>query len=94
MSTDTEWIVGTGVAVIASLVGPAVAVITVAITLVGGVREDVRRGCPRRSGKSVATPRPAGCGISRVLNNRREKPPMKKPYKVILISSSIRSASR
>ena len=35
MSMDTKWIIGTGVAVIASVVGSAVAV-------VGGVREDVR----------------------------------------------------
>ena len=42
MSTDTKWIVGTGVAVIASVVGSAVAVIAVVVTLVGGVREDLR----------------------------------------------------
>ena len=42
MSTDTKWIVGTGVALIASVVGSAVAVIAVAVTLVGGVREDAR----------------------------------------------------
>ena len=43
MSNDTKWIIGTGVAVIASVVGSAVAVIAVVVTLVGGVREDVRR---------------------------------------------------
>ena len=42
MSTDTKWIVETGVAVIASVVASAVAVIAVVVTLVGGVREDVR----------------------------------------------------
>ena len=42
MNTDTKWIVGTGVAVIASVVASAVAVIAVMVTLVGGVREDVR----------------------------------------------------
>ena len=42
MSTDTKWIVGTGVAVIASVVGSAVAVIAVVVTLFGGVGEDVR----------------------------------------------------
>ena len=41
MSDDTKWIVGTGVAVIASVVGSAVAVIAVVVTLVGGVRSDV-----------------------------------------------------
>ena len=40
MNTDTKWIVGTGVAVIASVVASAVAVIAVMVTLVGGVRED------------------------------------------------------
>ena len=42
MNTDTKWIVGTGVAVIASVVGSAVAVIAVVVTLFGGVGEDVR----------------------------------------------------
>ena len=42
MSTDTKWIVGTGVAVLATVVGSSVAVIAVVVTLVGGVREDVR----------------------------------------------------
>ena len=42
MNTDTKWIIGTGVAIIASVVGSAVAVIAVVVTLVGGVREDVR----------------------------------------------------
>ena len=42
MNTDTKWIVGTGIAVVASVVGSAVAVIAVIVTLVGGVREDVR----------------------------------------------------
>ncbi len=42
MNTGTKWIIGTGVAVIASVVGSAVAVIAVVVTLVGGVREDVR----------------------------------------------------
>ena len=42
MSSDTKWIVGTGVAVIASVVGSAVAVLAVVVTLVGGVREDMR----------------------------------------------------
>ena len=41
MSGDTKWIVGTGVAVIASVVGSAVAVSAVVVTLVGGVRDDV-----------------------------------------------------
>lgn len=42
MSTDTTWIIGTGVAVIASVVGSTVAVTAVLVTLVGGVREDLR----------------------------------------------------
>ena len=42
VNTDTKWIVGTGVAVIASVVGSAVAVIAVFVTLVGGVGEEVR----------------------------------------------------
>ena len=42
VSNDTKWIVGTGVAVIASVVGSAVAVIAVVVTLIGGVREDLR----------------------------------------------------
>ena len=43
MAVDTKWIVGTGVAIIASVVGSAVAVIAVAVTLVGDVRADLRR---------------------------------------------------
>ena len=42
VNTDTKWIVGIGIAVVASVVGSAVAVIAVIVTLVGGVREDVR----------------------------------------------------
>ena len=42
MSSDTKWIIGTGVALMASVLGSAVAVIAVVVTLVGGVREDVR----------------------------------------------------
>lgn len=42
MNDGTKWIIGTGVAVIASVVGSAVAVIAVVVTLVGGVREDLR----------------------------------------------------
>ena len=42
MNNETKWIVGTGAAVIASVFGSAVAVIAVVVTLVGGVREDVR----------------------------------------------------
>ena len=42
MNNDTKWIIGTGVAVIASVVGSAMAVIAVVVTLVGGVREDLR----------------------------------------------------
>ena len=43
MAVDTKWIVGTGVAIIASVVGSAVAVIAVVVTLVGDVRADLRR---------------------------------------------------
>ena len=39
---DTKWIIGTGAAAIASVAGSAVAVIAVVVTLVGGVREDLR----------------------------------------------------
>ena len=43
MSTDTKWLIGTGVALMASVLGSAVAVIAVVVvTLIGGVREDVR----------------------------------------------------
>ena len=42
MTRDAKWIVGTGVAVIASVGGSAVAVLAVMVTLVGGVRDDVR----------------------------------------------------
>ena len=42
VSNDTKWIVGTGVAVVASVVWSAVAVIAVVVTLIGGVREDLR----------------------------------------------------
>ncbi len=42
MTSDAKWIVGTGVAVIASVGGSAVAVLAVMVTLVGGVREDLR----------------------------------------------------
>jgi Sec-independent protein translocase protein TatA len=42
VNNDTKWIIGAGVAVIASVVGTAMAVIAVVVTLVGGVREDLR----------------------------------------------------
>jgi hypothetical protein len=42
VNTDTKWIVGIGIAVVASVAGSAVAVIAVIVTLVGSVREDVR----------------------------------------------------
>ena len=42
MSADMKWIIGTGVAVMPSVLASAVAVIAVVVTLVGGVREDVR----------------------------------------------------
>ena len=42
MAIDPKWIVGTGVAVIASVVGSTVAVIAVVATLAGSIREDVR----------------------------------------------------
>ena len=42
MSTDARWIIGVGVAVVTSVVGSAVAVIAVMVTLVGGLREDMR----------------------------------------------------
>ena len=42
VNNDTKWIIGTGVAVIASVVGSAMAVIAVVVTLVGGVRDDLR----------------------------------------------------
>ena len=42
MSTDAKWIVGTGAAVVVSVVGSAVAVFAVMAVLVGDVSEDVR----------------------------------------------------
>ena len=42
MSDDTKWIVGTGIAVITAVVGSAVAVTAVAVTLTGNVRADLR----------------------------------------------------
>ena len=44
MSNGTKWIVGTGVAIITAVLGSAVAVIAVAVTLVGDVRADLRDG--------------------------------------------------
>ena len=41
MTNDTKWIVGTGVAVMASVIGSTVAIIAVVVTLVGGVRDDM-----------------------------------------------------
>lgn len=42
MSSDTKWLIGTGVAIVATIVGSAVAIITVVVTLVGDVRADLR----------------------------------------------------
>ena len=39
------------------------------------------RGCPKRSGKSVATP--ARLWYQSGVFNKEEKPPMKKPYKIV-----------
>ena len=54
MGIDTKWIVGTGVAIIASVVGSAVAVIAVVVTLVGDVRADLRRMDDRLRAVEVA----------------------------------------
>ena len=43
MAADTKRVVGTGVAIIASVIGSAVAVIAVVVTLVGDARADLRR---------------------------------------------------
>ena len=42
MTNDTKWIVGTGVAVITAVIGSAVAVIAVVVTLSGDIRADIR----------------------------------------------------
>ena len=39
------------------------------------------RGCPRRSGKLVATP--ARLWYQSGVFNKEERPPMKKPYKIV-----------
>ncbi len=54
MTVDTKWIVGTGVAIIASVVGSAVVVIAVVVTLVGDVRADLRRMDDRLRAVEVA----------------------------------------
>ena len=54
MTVDTKWIVGTGAAIIASVVGSAVAVIAVVVTLVGDVRADLRRMDDRLRAVEVA----------------------------------------
>ena len=54
MVPDTKWIVGTGVAIIASVIGSAVAVIAVVVTLVGDVRADLRRMDDRLRAVEVA----------------------------------------
>ena len=42
MTNDTKWIVGTGIAIITTIVGSAVAVIAVVVTLSGDIRADLR----------------------------------------------------
>ena len=42
MSNGAKWIVGTGVAIITAIVGSAVAVVAVVVTLAGDVRADLR----------------------------------------------------
>ena len=54
MSTDAKWIVGTGAAVVVSVVGSAVAVIAVVVTLNGDVRADLRRMDDRLRAVEVA----------------------------------------
>lgn len=54
MVADTKWIVGTGVAIIASVIGSAVAVTAVVVTLVGDVRADLRRMDDRLRAVEVA----------------------------------------
>ena len=54
MVADTKWVVGTGVAIVASVIGSAVAVIAVVVTLVGDVRADLRRMDDRLRAVEVA----------------------------------------
>ena len=42
MDNGTKWIVGTGVAIITAIVGSAVAVVAVVVTLAGDIRADLR----------------------------------------------------
>ena len=42
MTNDAKWIVGTGIAIITAIVGAAVAVIAVVVTLTGDVRADLQ----------------------------------------------------
>lgn len=42
MNNGTKWIVGTGVAIITAIVGSAVAVVAVVVTLAGDIRADLR----------------------------------------------------
>ena len=54
MVGDTKWVFGTGVAIVASVIGSAVAVIAVVVTLVGDVRADLRRMDDRLRAVEVA----------------------------------------
>lgn len=42
MNNGTKWIVGTGIAIITTIVGSAVAVVAVVVTLAGDIRADLR----------------------------------------------------
>ena len=42
MTNDAKWIVGTGIAIITAIVGSAVAVTAVVVTLTGDIRTDLR----------------------------------------------------
>ena len=42
MTGEAKWIAGTGIAIITAILGSAVAVIAVTVTLVGDVRADLR----------------------------------------------------
>ena len=50
MTSDAKWIVGTGVAIVTTIIASAVAVIAVVVTMVGDVRADLRDVNARREG--------------------------------------------